>query len=151
MPMRGDGVAVALDRGDDLAERVVHRRPDLVGVVLDPARAGEVLRELAVGEGAAHAVGVHRDRAHAGRAGVDREDDLGHVSSAQGVGERATGGAASRAELEHVRARRGVGREHLQQQAVAHAGELEVVGGCVEQHVAAVGEVTTTRPSVTAT
>ena len=63
---------------DHLGQRVVHRAPDLVGVVLDPARAGEVLRELPVGEPDRGAVGVDRDRAHAGRAGVDREDDGGH-------------------------------------------------------------------------
>ena len=47
---RGDVVGAdrAVDLGDDLAQRRQHRLPDLDGVVLDPARLGEVLGELAV-------------------------------------------------------------------------------------------------------
>ena len=48
------------------------------------------------------------------------------VHSAQGVGEGAPGGVAPGSELEHVRARRGVGGEDLEQHAVAHAAQLEV-------------------------
>ncbi len=39
-------------RGRDLAERLEGGRPDVVGVVLDPARSWEVLRELPVGPAA---------------------------------------------------------------------------------------------------
>ena len=39
--------AICISR-DDFAERLGRDPPDVVGVVLDPARAGEVLRELAV-------------------------------------------------------------------------------------------------------
>jgi hypothetical protein len=48
--------------------------PDLVGVVLDPARAREVLLELGVGAPGERALGVEDDARRAGRALVDRED-----------------------------------------------------------------------------
>ena len=48
MPMAATGSSSA---GAQLAQRGPHRVPDLVGVVLDPARPGEVLGELPVGPG----------------------------------------------------------------------------------------------------
>src|SRR4030095_3327841 len=76
---RGDGLTRVLRGGRDLGQRGERGREDVVGVVLDPTRLWEMLRELAVGHGAGAAVGVDRERAHTGGAGVEREDD-GHVS-----------------------------------------------------------------------
>ena len=45
---RGDGLAHRLELARDLAERLERDAPDVLGVVLDPARLREVLRELAV-------------------------------------------------------------------------------------------------------
>ena len=52
-----------------------HRVPDLVGVVLDPARPGEVLGELAVGHVDDPSPLVHHQRPHPGGPGVDGDGD----------------------------------------------------------------------------
>ena len=52
--------------------------PDLLGVVLDPAGPGEVLRELPVGHGDRAALLVDGQGPHPGRAGIDG-DDRGHA------------------------------------------------------------------------
>ena len=59
---------------DDVVQRRPHRRPDLGGVVLDPARSGEVLGELAVRGDARRAVGEDCPAADAGGAGIDGDD-----------------------------------------------------------------------------
>ncbi len=107
---------------------------------------GKCCGQLAVREGAARAVGAHRHRAHAGRAGIDGEDDVGHVSAARrsvGLRQRrasasgAPGEVASGPELEHVRARRLVGREDLQQEPVVRPPRARAASvGDVEHDVA---------------
>ena len=71
---RGDRLAGGVQLADDLGQRLAGDAPDVVGVVLDPARLREVLRELAVRTRPRHAVVVDREGAHAGGARVDRDD-----------------------------------------------------------------------------
>ena len=56
------------------ARRVELRPPDLLGIVLDPARLGKVLRELPVTPAAHAAVLTDDERRRAGRPLVERED-----------------------------------------------------------------------------
>ena len=64
--------------------------PDVVGVVLDQAGGGEVLRELAVGVAGRRAVGAHGEAAHPGRPGVDG-DHHGHRADASVLADRLAG------------------------------------------------------------
>ena len=59
--------------GQRLAAGGDGRRPDVLGLVLDPARAGEELRELAVAAGQDVALLAHDQRGHPGRSCVDRQ------------------------------------------------------------------------------
>jgi hypothetical protein len=63
--------------GQRLAAGGQRRLPDLLGLVLDPARPREVLRELLVAAGRDAAALVDDQRGHAGGPGVDREDGHG--------------------------------------------------------------------------
>ena len=58
-----------------LAEGVAHGPPDLGGVVLHPARAGEVLGQLPVGDVDHRGPLVDHEGPDAGRAGVDGDGD----------------------------------------------------------------------------
>ena len=78
-PLVGDA-----DGGDGVVQLIGHQRdagrhglPDLLGVVLHPARPRVVLGELTVGPGDRLAGLVDRQGAHTGRAGIDG-DDRGH-------------------------------------------------------------------------
>ena len=66
-------VGCGVGAGERLAAGGDGRRPDVVGLVLDPAGAGEQLRELAVAAGQDAAVLAHDQRGHPGRTCVDRE------------------------------------------------------------------------------
>ena len=52
--------------------------PDLVGIMLDPARFGEILGEFFLGHAANFAVVVKQDAAVRGRSGVKRHNVLFH-------------------------------------------------------------------------
>ncbi len=78
----GDGLVEPVGQ---LGERGLDRGPDLGGVVLHPARPGEVLGELAVREAGRGAVVAHGEGAHAGGAGIDGDHD-GH--RAENLGRR---------------------------------------------------------------
>ena len=73
LPLVGDADAggLLLGAGERLAAGGDGRRPDVVGLVLDPARAGEQLRELAVAAGQDVALLAHDQRGHPGRPCVD--------------------------------------------------------------------------------
>ena len=62
--------------GADLGQGGPDGGPDLGGVVLDPARAGEVLGQLPVGDVGHPGLLVDGEGAHAGRARIDGDDDL---------------------------------------------------------------------------
>jgi len=69
-------------RPQSLSRARLHRRPDLVGVVLDPARPGVMLRDLgvALAENIAGLItGANYDRGSAGRAFVQAQDDWDDV------------------------------------------------------------------------
>ena len=118
-PDRGDGPVT--EARDHLGQGVVHRPPDVVGIVLDPARSGEVLGELPVGEPRPQR--RRRRRPPCARRWCRRRWRGRRPSrvSAQRVGQRAAVAMLTRAELEDVRVVVGVAREHLEQHAVAHA------------------------------
>jgi hypothetical protein len=65
------GHLAGVDPRGELAQHDLHRLPDVVGVVLDPARLREVLRELAVRRVDQAAVLVEGDGPHPRGAGVD--------------------------------------------------------------------------------
>ena len=67
----GDRLTTAGELRRQLAGRGLHRRPDVVGVVLDPPRAGEVLGELPVATPARQAPLIDSQRPHAGRPRVN--------------------------------------------------------------------------------
>jgi hypothetical protein len=50
------------------------RAPDIVGIVLDPARLGKVLRKLALVDAADRAAMIENDRARTGRPLIEREN-----------------------------------------------------------------------------
>ena len=81
--------------GADLGQGGPDGLPDLGGVVLDPARAGEVLGQLPVGDVGDPGLLVDGEGAHAGRARIDGDDDPGHggltltASRVSGVADRA--------------------------------------------------------------
>src|SRR6266511_5681657 len=77
---------VGLELRPHLGERLRGRRPDLLGLVLDPAGLREVLGELAVRPPDGPARVVDRVRPHAGRAGVDREADAHSAITRRRVG-----------------------------------------------------------------
>ena len=66
-----DAGGLLVGAGERLAAGGDGRRPDVVGLVLDPARAGEQLRELAVAAGQDVALLAHDQRGHPGRSCVD--------------------------------------------------------------------------------
>ncbi len=66
-----DGFARVGEAAAELVQSESDRVPDLRGVVLDPAGAGEVLRELPVGDVGDPAPLVHGEGSHACGAGVD--------------------------------------------------------------------------------
>src|SRR5581483_2113017 len=68
--------AVAVQR---LAERAQHRLPDLLGLVLDPARLGEVLRELSVATTPELQLLVEHQHRGPGGPLIDRDDEFGHA------------------------------------------------------------------------
>ena len=74
----GHGVAGLGQAAADLGQGGPHRFPDLGRIVLDPARAGEVLRQLPVGDVGHPGLPVDGQGAHAGRARIDGDDDPGH-------------------------------------------------------------------------
>ena len=89
-----DGLALVgdADGGDRVARRSARRPPtsarvardgvpDLGGVVLDPAGAGEVLGQLPVGDVDDPGLLVDGQGAHPGRARIDGDDDLAMGSS----------------------------------------------------------------------
>ena len=67
-------VGCCVGAGEGLAAGGDGRRPDVVGLVLDPAGAGEELRELAVAAGQDVALLAHDQRGHPGRSCVDGEN-----------------------------------------------------------------------------
>ena len=68
--------------GDGLARRREHAVPDILGLMLDPARGREMLRKLALGAGHDAKRRIEQDRPRGGRALVDGEDmSGGHVGS----------------------------------------------------------------------
>ena len=72
------GLAGLGEAAPDLGQRGPDRVPDLGGVVLDPARPGEVLGQLAVGDVGHPGVLVDHQGADAGRARIDGDDFLGY-------------------------------------------------------------------------
>ena len=91
LPLAGetDGLQIARAQAgivDRLAGDRVGHLPDLLRVVLDPARAGEVLGELAVAAPDRLAVGVEDEAGRAGRALVDREDHAGSLCRLRPLG-----------------------------------------------------------------
>ena len=86
------------------AQRVAHRRalrlPDLERVVLDPAGLRKVLRELALRQRDDAAGGIEQQRARAGGALVEREDELvgrsGAALTVQSVRRRARAASGPR-------------------------------------------------------
>ena len=84
----GDAERLELTRLDAcIVERLTRHRardlPDLARIVLDPARAGEVLLELPVGAPDQLRLLVEREAGRAGRALVDREDHGGNLSGGE--------------------------------------------------------------------
>ncbi len=80
LPLVGDPeglchAAVFLETSRDLGKGGTDRRPDLVGVVLDPPGTGEVLGELAVGDVDDPCVGVDDEGTNPGGARVDGDGD----------------------------------------------------------------------------
>jgi hypothetical protein len=73
----GDLAGSQLGQGQGLRERVGDRAPDLLGVVLDPARPGIVLLELAVAAAAQAQLVVEDEHGGAGGALIDG-DDVAH-------------------------------------------------------------------------
>src|SRR3954451_12906116 len=89
---RHDGLALVGDadgrdrfaqRRHQLREHVDHGRPDLARIVFDPARSGEVLRELAVRPARRSSMVVDGEGPHSGRTRIDG-DDHGHGSELYG-------------------------------------------------------------------
>ena len=78
MPMAATVSPALGQAGADLGQGGPHGAPDLGGVVLDPAGAGEVLGQLPVGDVGDPGLLVDDQGAHAGRARIDGDDDLGH-------------------------------------------------------------------------
>ena len=74
----GHRVAPLGQTGAELGQGGADGVPDVVGVVLDPAGAGEVLGQLPVGDVADPGLLVDGEGAHAGRARIDGDDDPGH-------------------------------------------------------------------------
>ncbi len=72
--------------GDRLAHRVHGRSPQILRVVLDPAGAGEMLRELELPDPHHTAFAVEHDGAGRGRALVDGEDEAAHGCCLPGPG-----------------------------------------------------------------
>ena len=77
MPMAAMSRGADAGLGQRLAQHARLRRPDLVGVVLDPARLREDLPELLLRRAADGAVAVEHERARTGGALVEGED-VGH-------------------------------------------------------------------------
>ena len=96
-----------------LRDRRGLRGPDLLGVVLHPARAGEVLGELALRRGDDAAVVIEQDGARAGRALVEGEHESchGNLSWAGRLHHGIASGPGRRVALQPVvEPRRAVGR-----------------------------------------
>ena len=74
-----DAGRLLVGAGQRLAAGGDGRRPDVVGLVLDPAGAGEQLRELAVAAGQDVAVLAHDQRGHPGRSCVDASTGMGRT------------------------------------------------------------------------
>ena len=85
-PDRVERRAVDLGVGQRVRSDSPGHVPDLGGIVLDPARAREVLGELAVGAPADLAARIEHEAGRAGRALVDREDHLGRETIPSSVG-----------------------------------------------------------------
>ena len=91
----GDGGSGALlgEAAGQLGQGGSDGVPDLVGVVLHPARAGEVLGELAVHDVGDPGAGIDGEGPDAGGAGIDGDDDGGVGRHGQcGWGVRVTRG-----------------------------------------------------------
>jgi hypothetical protein len=73
----GHGCSVQLGLGQRAAADLDRRRPDLLGVVLDPARLGKDLRQFLLRRRHRPAVGIEDDGAGAGRTLIDGKDVLG--------------------------------------------------------------------------
>ncbi len=74
----GDRVTGLAQAGAHLAQRLGDGVPDLVGIVLDPSGPREILGQLAVGDVGHSRPFVDGDGPHAGRAGVNCDDCVGH-------------------------------------------------------------------------
>ncbi len=84
MPRRADGGARGGGARHDLAHRRERVAPDVLGVVLDPARGRIVLCELAPRERMRARLDVEEDRTRRGRALVDGEYGVAHVGTRAG-------------------------------------------------------------------
>src|SRR5690606_15628057 len=71
---------------DDLGADRLRGGPDLLGVVLDPARSREVLGELPMGVPERGAVAGEGERTHAGGAGIDGQDVGSELVVGHGAG-----------------------------------------------------------------